>query len=67
VVAQPARQQQRADTVHSLRLDPLNPLIYRAAGSVEYAARRYAESIPPLRKALDMNPKMGRAQLVTEG
>jgi TolB-like protein/tetratricopeptide (TPR) repeat protein len=45
----------------ALRLDPLNPLIYRAAGSVEYAARRYAESIPPLRKALDMNPKMGRA------
>jgi TolB-like protein/tetratricopeptide (TPR) repeat protein len=45
----------------ALRLDPLNPLIYRAAGSVEYAARRYAASIPPLRKALDMNPKMGRA------
>jgi TolB-like protein/tetratricopeptide (TPR) repeat protein len=45
----------------ALRLDPLNPLIYRAAGSVEYAARRFAESIAPLRKALDMNPKMGRA------
>jgi TolB-like protein/Tfp pilus assembly protein PilF len=45
----------------ALRLDPLNPLIYRAAGSIEYAARRYAESIPPLRKALEMNPKMGRA------
>jgi len=45
----------------ALRLDPLNPLIYRAAGSVDYAARRYAGSIPPLRKALDMNPKMGRA------
>jgi TolB-like protein/tetratricopeptide (TPR) repeat protein len=45
----------------ALRLDPLNPLIYRAAGSVEYAARRYAESILPLRKALEMNPKMGRA------
>jgi len=45
----------------ALRLDPLNPLIYRAAGSVEFAARRYAESIPPLRKALEMNPKMGRA------
>jgi TolB-like protein/Tfp pilus assembly protein PilF len=45
----------------ALRRDPLNPLIHRAAGSVEYAARRYAESIPPLRKALDMNPKMGRA------
>jgi TolB-like protein len=45
----------------ALRLDPLNPLIYRAAGSIDFAARRYAESIPPLRKALDMNPKMGRA------
>jgi TolB-like protein/Tfp pilus assembly protein PilF len=45
----------------ALRLDPLNPLIYRAAGSIEYAARRYAASIPPLRKALEMNPKMGRA------
>jgi len=50
-----------AAMTRALRLDPLNPLIYRAAGSVEYAARRYAESIPPLRKALDMNPKMGRA------
>lgn len=45
----------------ALLLDPLNPLIYRAAGSIEYAARRYAESIPPLRRALEMNPKMGRA------
>jgi len=44
-----------------LLLDPLNPLIYRAAGSIEYAARRYAESIPPLRQALAMNPRMTRA------
>ena len=42
-------------------LDPLNPLIHRAAGSIEYAARRYAESMPPLRQALAMNPKMSRA------
>lgn len=42
-------------------LDPLNPLIHRAAASVEYAARRYAESLPPLRQALAMNPKMSRS------
>jgi len=39
----------------------LNPLIHRAAGSIEYAAHRYAESIPPARKALSLNPKLSRA------
>ena len=29
----------------------LNALIYRAAGTVEYAARRFEASIPPLRSA----------------
>jgi tetratricopeptide (TPR) repeat protein len=46
-------------------LDPLNPLIHRAAASVEYAARRYAESLPPLRQALAMNPKMSRSHAST--
>ena len=41
--------------------DPLNPLIHRAAGSIEYAARRYSASLAPVRKALAMNPKMSRA------
>ncbi len=45
----------------ALQLDPLNPLIHRAAGSIEYAARNYAASLPPLRKALEMNPRMSRA------
>ena len=45
----------------ALTLDPLNPLIHRAAGSIEYAAHRYAESIPPVRKALSLNPKLSRA------
>lgn len=45
----------------ALQLDPLNPLIHRAAGSIEYAARNYAASMPPLRKALEMNPRMSRA------
>lgn len=45
----------------ALLLDPLNPLIHRAAGAIEYAARNYAGSIPPLQEALAMNPKMSRA------
>ncbi|MET0656261.1 MAG: TIR domain-containing protein [Pseudoxanthomonas sp.] len=45
----------------ALARDRLNPLIHRAAGSIEYAARRFAESIPPLRHALELNPRMSRA------
>jgi tetratricopeptide (TPR) repeat protein len=42
-------------------LDPLNPLIHRAAGAIRYAARDFAGSIPPAEHALSMNPKMSRA------
>ena len=45
----------------ALVLDKLNPLIHRAAGSIAYAARQYRESIPPLREALDMNPRLSQA------
>ncbi|MGH8061211.1 MAG: TIR domain-containing protein [Pseudoxanthomonas sp.] len=45
----------------ALARDGLNALIHRAAGTIEYAARRFNESIPPLRKSLQMNPKMPRA------
>lgn len=45
----------------ALLLDKLNPLIHRAASSIQYAARNYADSIPPARQALAMNPKMSRA------
>ena len=45
----------------ALVLDPLNPLIHRAAGAIQYAARNYADSIPPAEQALSMNPKMSRA------
>lgn len=55
-VADASQAMQRA-----LLLDSLNPLIHRAAGSIAYAAREYAGSIAPLRKALDMNPRMSRA------
>jgi len=39
-------------------LDPLNPRAFRAQGSVAYAARRYADALPPLKHALELNPKM---------
>ena len=44
-----------------LSRDGLNALIHRAAGTIEYAARRFDEAIPPLRKSLQMNPRLPRA------
>ena len=56
------RDRAAADAIErALILDPLNPLIHRAAASIEYAARHYAESIPHARKALKLNPHMSRA------
>jgi TolB-like protein/Flp pilus assembly protein TadD len=56
------RRQQAAESIRgALLLDVLNPLIYRAASAIEYAARNYAASIPPARQALGMNPRMARA------
>ena len=45
----------------ALQRDPLNPLVHRAAGSIAYAARRFAESMAPLERALAMNPRLSRA------
>jgi TolB-like protein/Flp pilus assembly protein TadD len=60
--ARTGRKQQATEAMQrALRLDKLNPLIHRAAGSIEYAARNFAASIPPARQALKMNPKMSRA------
>ena len=39
-------------------MDPLNPRAHRAEGSVAYAARRYSDALAPLRRALELNPKM---------
>ena len=44
-----------------IALDPLNPRSYRTRAAALYAARRYAESIEPGRKALELNPKLGVA------
>jgi len=60
--ARTGRRREAAEAMQrALLLDPLNPLIHRAAGSIEYAALNYAASIPPVRKALELNPRMSRA------
>jgi len=60
--ARTGRAREAAEAIgRALVLDKLNPLIHRAAGSIAYAAREYRESIPPLRKALDMNPRLSQA------
>ena len=48
----------RAAIQRALVLDPLNSRTYRASGSIDYAARRYASAFAPLRQALALNPDM---------
>ena len=51
-----------ADAAAAMRravaLDPLNPLIHRAAGYVQYSAHNYAAALQPLRRALQLDPRM---------
>jgi TolB-like protein len=48
----------KAAVERAVLLDPLNPRAFRAQGSVAYAARRYADALAPLGRALQLNPKM---------
>ena len=48
----------KAAVERAVLLDPLNPRAFRAQGSVAYAGRRYADALPPLMRALQLNPKM---------
>lgn len=54
-------EEAREAIARALALDPLNPRTYRASGSINYAARRYADALPPLERALKLNPKMTSA------
>jgi len=45
----------------ALLLDPINARVHRAAGSIEYAARRYDSAFAPLKRALELNPKITNA------
>ena len=51
----------QAAIAQALALDPLNPRTHRASGSIEYAARRYREALPPLTRALQLNPGLSNA------
>lgn len=51
----------KAAVDRAVLLDPLNARAFRAQGSVAYAARRYADAIPALRRALRLNPGMSFA------
>ncbi|GAA4863096.1 TIR domain-containing protein [Luteimonas vadosa] len=60
--ARTGREREASDAIdRALSLDRLNAQIHRAAGTIHYAARRFKPSIPPMRKALEMNPKMSVA------
>jgi TolB-like protein/class 3 adenylate cyclase/Tfp pilus assembly protein PilF len=55
-----ARDAMAKDAIkRALSLDPLNPRTFRTAATVEYAARRFAESIKFNQKALSLNSKLG--------
>jgi len=59
--ARTGREQDASDSMQrALVLDKLNPLIHRAAGAIRYAARDWAGSMPPVRRALEMNPRLPR-------
>lgn len=51
----------RAAIERALALDPLNPRTHRAAGTIAYASRRYADAIPQFRRALQINPDISPA------
>ena len=46
----------------ALALDPLNPRTHRAAGTIAYASRRYADAVTEYRRSLQLNPKMSIAR-----
>jgi TolB-like protein/Flp pilus assembly protein TadD len=43
-------------------LDPLNARLFRRIGDVEYSARAYAAAIPPIERALQLNPDLSVAR-----
>ncbi len=48
----------RSAIAKAVALDPLNARVFRQKGDIEYAARAYAASIPPLEQALALNPQL---------
>ena len=50
-----------ATIARAATLDPLNPTVFRSAGTIELLARRYAAALPFFDRALSINPKMSVA------
>ncbi|MFN8733761.1 MAG: TIR domain-containing protein [Hyphomonadaceae bacterium] len=50
-----------ATIARATTLDPLNPTVFRSAGTIALLARRYREALPFFERALSMNPKMSVA------
>jgi TolB-like protein/Tfp pilus assembly protein PilF len=60
--ARTRRFQEARDAIEwALALDPLNPRTHRAAGTIAFASRRYADAIAQGRRALELNPKISNA------
>lgn len=60
--ARTGRFDEAATTIaRATTLDPLNPTVFRSAGTIELLARRYAEALPFYDRALNINPKMSVA------
>ncbi len=50
-----------ATIARAMTLDPLNPTVFRSAGTIELLARRYESALPFFDRALGINPKMSVA------
>ena len=51
----------RSAIERAVALDPLNPRVHRAAGSIDYSARDYDGAIGHLRRAIVLNPEIANA------
>ena len=61
-MARTRRFQEARDAIDwALALDPLNPRTHRAAGTIAFASRRYADAIAQGKRALELNPKISNA------
>jgi TolB-like protein/Flp pilus assembly protein TadD len=52
----------RTAMARSAALDPLNGRTVRLQGEVEFVARRFAQAVPLIERALQINPKLGVAR-----
>ena len=67
-MARTRRSQEARDAIEwALALDPLNPRTHRAAGTIAYASRRYADAIPQARRALRAQPEDLQCQCFHRG